>query len=723
MPYRREAIHLMDNSSKRKPVQSKTTGRKKSKSKAGKAAGKVGRVFLTMFLILVITCTLVGGTIAFYVINFITPQNIDLNSANLDSTTFLYATDAKTKSNVVTAQISGEKNRIWISLSQMPKNLQNAFICTEDQRFYQHEGVDWKRTVSSFGNLFLHFYSSRQGGSTITQQLVNNLTSAGKNKSDYGRKAQEIVNALNLEKKYSKSQILEAYLNTINLNEGCYGVETAAENYFGKKAKDLDLAECAALACLPKAPSTYDPRYHSDKNTDRRVNIVLKNMYSQGKITKKEYEAAIKEKLNIVSKKVKSTRGWFDDMVITDVQKDLETKYGWTAEYALNTIYTKGLKIYTTENPDIQSAMDKVYQDTTNATYWRQYKGTIQPQSSMIIVDYSGRILGVEGARGKKAGNMVYNRAVDTRAARQPGSSLKPLAVYGPAIELNKITWSTPIACSKISVDGKLWPQNDNNTDYSGSMTVVRGLAKSVNTVAVHVDHDYLSPEYSFNFLKNKLGFTTLVDRKVINKKVYTDKTISIAIGALTQGVTVKEMAGGYEIFGNNGLYYTPYSYTKVLDSKGNVLLENKVKPKQAIGADTAFVMNKLLQSNVNRSDGTGKGAQISGVKVGGKTGTTNDHKDRWFAGITPDYVGIVWFGYDQPKYIPYYNKANPALVAWRSVFSQLSKTKSDYPSNGNVIEEKFDPSTGYITSQGSELGWFKTNGNLPTAPVEKAAS
>lgn len=270
---------LMGNASI-SPKGKKTPVAKKKKSKARRVAGKIGRALLTVFLIFVITCTLVGGAVAFYIINFVTPQNINLDSANLDSTTFIYATNSKNET-VEVAQISGEQNRVWVSLKDMPENLKNAFVCTEDQRFYEHNGVDWKRTISSFGNLFFHFYETRQGGSTITQQLVNNLTAAGKNSSDYGRKIQEIVNALDLEKRYGKEQILEAYLNTINLNEGCYGVQTAARNYFNKDVKDLDLAECAALACLPKAPSTYDPRYHPEKNTERRVNVVLKNMYKQ----------------------------------------------------------------------------------------------------------------------------------------------------------------------------------------------------------------------------------------------------------------------------------------------------------------------------------------------------------------------------------------------------------------------------------------------------------
>lgn len=671
--------------------------------------GSFGRVVLTFFLIFVITCTLIGGAVAAYVITCVSPQNIDLNSANLDSTTFIYAGD-----NTPVAQISGEQNRIWTSINTMPDNLKNAFICTEDQRFYEHEGVDWKRTASSFANLFFHFYGSTQGGSTITQQLVNNLTASGK-KIDYGRKIQEIVNALALEKKYSKNQILEAYLNTINLNEGCYGVETAAQNYFGKDVKDLDLAECASLACLPKAPNTYDPRLHAQNNADRRK-LVLKNMLTQKKISQKQYDDAVSEKLNITPKKSANTRSWFDDMVVQDVQKDLETKYGWTAEYALNYIYTKGLKIYSTESPSVQSAMDKVYQDTT-FNYWLQYPGTEQPQSSMIVMDYSGKILGVEGGRGQKSGNMVYNRAVDERALRPPGSSLKPLADYGPAIDLNKITWSSLIPKSQITLSGKLWPQNDGDTDYSGSMSVVDALAQSVNTVAVHINQDDLSPQFSFDFLTKKLGFTTITAKR--------DIVPGIAIGAIS-GVTVKEMAAGYEIFGSNGVYTKPYSYTKVVDNQGNVLLQNKPTGVQAIGADSAFIMNKLLQQDVTRDGGTGQKAAIPGVVVGGKTGTTNDHKDRWFCGITPDYIGAVWVGYDTPKEIAYYTTAtNPALRAWQEVMSQADKNpvNKDFPTNGDVVQESYDPNTGYITSNGSQTGWFKVKGNLPTAPVDPSAN
>jgi penicillin-binding protein 1A len=715
---RQEAKLLMSDSAIKNPRSGKKPARKaKKQSRARRVAGTFGRALMTVFLIFVITCTLVGGALAFYVINFVTPQDINLDSANLDTTTIIYANDAKTNKPVEVAQVSGAENRTWYSISQMPENLQNAFVCTEDQRFYEHDGVDWKRTVSSFANLFFHFYGSAQGGSTITQQLVNNLTQAGKG-VNYGRKIQEIVNALALEKKYpDKQQILEAYLNTINLNEGCYGVETASENYFGKDVNNLDLAECAALACLPKAPSTYDPRNHPAANAERRQ-VVLKNMLNQKKITQAQYNSAINEKLKIAPKESVNTRGWFEDMVIADVQNDLVKKYGWTPDHALTTIYTKGLKIYTTMNPDVQSAMDKVYADSTNTNYWYQYAGTVQPQSSMMVVNYSGQIMGVEGGRGQKTGNMVYNRATDPRAIRPPGSSLKPLGVYGPAIDLDKITWSSLISTAQIMVPGNPnpWPANDDGGPYTGSMTVVSALAESINTIAVNIDQDDLSPLYTFNFLTQKLGFTTLNSKRDINP--------GIAIGAIG-GVTAEEMAGGYEIFGNNGLYTKPYDYTQVDDNEGNVLLQNKPIATKAIGADTAFVMNQLLQQDVLRPDGTGVRAKIPGVVVGGKTGTTNDHKDRWFCGITPDYVGVVWFGYDTPKDIPGYNTlTNPALKAWQAVMAIADKNpiKSNFPTNGNVVPELFDPTTGYITAKGTETGWFKVD-DLPTAPVPAAAS
>lgn len=690
------------------------TKQAKGGSATRRAFGIFGRFVLTVFLVLVLTCTIVGGALAFYVINFVTPQNVDISRASLDANTFIYATDSTGKTDTL-AEISGDQKRVWTSLGNIPEQLQYAFICTEDQRFYEHNGVDWKRTFLSFANLFVHYYSSQQGGSTITQQLVNVRENMGKNKNDYARKIQEIVDALQLERGESKQAILEAYLNTINF-DGYYGVETASENFFGKDVKQLDLAQCAALACMPKAPSTYDPRMHPAANASRRKTI-LGNMLKQGKITQAQYDKAIAEKVTAIPKKANAVNGWFTDMVIQDVQADLVKKYGWEQAVALDKIYSGGYSIYTTEDPSVQSSMDAVYsgKGNTDQNNWIPYPASYgQPQSAMMIVDYSGQIKGVEGARGAKTGNLVLDRA--TGSKRQPGSSLKPLGVYAPAIDLNKITWSTAVPLSKITLhDGTQWPMNDGDDDYTGNMLVADALAQSVNTAAVHIDQDYLSPKYTLDFLMNKLGFTSL-DK--------TDNVPAIAIGG-AGGVTVREMAGGYEIFGNNGLFIKPYSYTKVVDSQGNVLLQNNPVATKAIEPDTAYVMNQLLIQNVTRLDGTGHSAQIPGVLVGGKTGTTNEHKDRWFCGITPDYVGVVWVGYDTPKNILYYtNEMNPALKAWRAVMSAVDKNpkKSSFPYNGNVVKLNYDPKTGYISSSGIGVGYYRVTDIAPQTPVGAAS-
>lgn len=717
--------HKKPSRSNKAPANSK----KSKETKAKRVWKKVGRVALTVFLVFVITVTLVGCAAAIYVINFVQPRKFDLGSANLDTTTILYANNIKTQKPEETARVNGQKNRIWVEGNQIPKNVKNAFVAIEDQRFYTHNGVDWKRTAGAAFNLLIPIYSSKQGGSTITQQLINNISAADKNSNNYGRKIQEIVDAQQLEKDYpDKDQIITAYLNTINLNEGCYGVQTASENYFGKDVKDLDLAEAASLACLPRAPSEYDPRQHYDANTKRRK-LVLKNMLDQKMITKAEYDKAINEKVKTVEKEDTNTRGWFEDHAVVEVRDDLMAKYGWTKDYALNVIYTKGLRIYTTENQLVQKSMDKVYTGLNKYQCWTQYKGAAlgTPQSGMMVIDYTGQVVGVAGGNGEKKGNFVLDRTVAT--TRSPGSSIKPLAVYGPAIELDKITWSSLVSRSQITVGGKLWPRNDDGIGYDGSQTVAEGLAQSRNTIAVNIMTNYLTPDYSFDFLKNKLGFNTLVDRQKVNGLIKTDRTLSLSIGALTNGVTIEEMCGGYQIFGNGGKYFKPHCYSKVTDSQGNVLLQNKVDGKQAMTAESAFVMNKLLQSNVNW---TGEGAtcgkaRINGVKVGGKTGTTNEDWDRWFCGITPDFVGCVWVGYEPPKKIPGYEwLSNPSLLAWKSVmddiYSQM-KSKDDYPTNGNVAEYKYDPTTGYVTDTGSMSGWYKTNGVIPSAPVEPAAS
>lgn len=655
-----------------------------SKKTERHVANKIGKVFLTLFLLVVITGSIVVGTLAVYILVFVKPENIDLTNAQLKFTSMIYANDSSGNPQLV-SQINGGENRIWVSIDQMPDNLKNAFISTEDQRFYEHEGVDWKRTIGAFANFFLHFYSTDQGGSTITQQLIKNINGDTYNRKP-GVKIAEIVTALNLEKKFSKDQILESYLNTIPLGGSSYGVEAASESYFGKSAKDLDLAQCAVLAGLTQAPNSYNPLKHPDKAKTRQA-YVLKNMLDQKMITQAQYNQALAEPLTYVGQQP-AIRSWFVDQVINDVIDDLVTQKGYMRTRATSMVLNGGLKIYSTLNPTVQTAMDNVYQTNANSSdIWLAGKnGTYQ--SAMVIMDYSGAVLGLEGARGAKTTNLGFSRATDM--LRSPGSSIKPIGVYGPAIEQGLISWSSTFQDSPpITLNGSPWPHNDDSWSYQ-TMTVPEALAQSKNTIAVRIEQ-LVKPATTVNFLTNKLGFTTLVTKS--DKNGNSDMGLAVGIGSLTKGVSVETMAAAYQPFGDGGLYNKPYTYTKVLDSNGNVLLENKATGTRAFSQETSTIVNRLLQNDV--TNGTGVKAQLSSTTVGGKTGTTDNGWDRWFVGITPDYVGATWCGYDDNKEM--YTRDNPSVIAWHAVMQKIQSALpyKTFPVWGDVV-------------QGADGGWYK---------------
>jgi penicillin-binding protein 1A len=673
-----------------------------------KYSAKVGKAILAIFLICVITGSIVIGALVIYVIKVDDPGALDLNSAKLDYTSIIYATDTKTGKPFELQRLYKTENRIWVELKAVPENLKWAFVCTEDQRFYEHGGVDWKRTFGAFVNLFTHLNNSSGGGSSITQQLVKNITN--NSKPTFTRKIQEILIAQNTENQYSKDQILEGYLNTIPLGERCFGVQTASNTYFGKDVSKLDLAECAVMAGITNATDYYDPIKHPD-NAKTRQKTILIHMLEQGKITRIQYDAAISEKLvyntvQVVAQK-QTKQSYFVDQVITDVTNDLISRKGYTKEYAQNLIFSQGIKINATIDTQVQSIMDGVYTNDKNFT---KTKSDIQPQSAMIMVDYSGKIVGIEGGRGQKVGDMVLDRA--TKSQRQPGSTIKPLAVYGPAIEWNQITYSTIFNDSPPTTkNGKLWPTDEGGSWSKSDVPVVTAISKSLNTVAVRIMQK-ITPQKSYDFLTKKLGFTSIVPQ---------DNTLALTIGALTNGITLREMAGGYEMFGNSGKYVKPYTYTSVLDNTGAVLLENKGVPVQIIGDDSAFVMNQLMQEVIKT--GTGTPAKLPNMTLAGKTGTTSDNKDRWFAGITPYYVGVTWYGYDQPKEI-IVSGNNPALLAWKAVMSQVVNAKigtqpnKGFPTSGGVVQETYCLDSGEIATNNcprKAVGYYKANNIPPT--------
>jgi penicillin-binding protein 1A len=378
---------------------------------------------------------------------------------------------------------------------------------------------------------------------------------------------------------------------------------------------------------------------------------------------------------------------------------------GYTQEYAQNLIFTQGLQIYTTENPTIQGIMDGVY---TNDKYWPLGDDGTAFQSSMLIVDYSGRVVGMEGGRGVKTGDMLKNRATSTKFYRTPGSSFKPIATYSLALEKGILNWSSMFLDSPITLHGKQWPRDDDGWSNT-NMTVDYALTQSINCVAVKVEQQVTSSA-SYNFLTSKLGFTSLT--KTPDAQGDSDYTsLGIAIGSLQNGVNAEEMAGAYEIFGDSGVYNKPYTYTKVLDADGNVLLQNKPAAIQAITPATSEIMNHLLQDVVAK--GTGYAAQLGNVPQAGKTGTSNDSKDRWFVGLTPEYVGAVWTGYDPIKPNVGLGGTNPACIAWQAIFSQIEQgrdTSKDFPTSGDVVQKTYDPKTGKIDAYGSAVGWYMAN-------------
>jgi penicillin-binding protein 1A len=639
------------------PASSQNKGKAKKRRRRHSKYDTLFTVLKIAFLVF-IALSIAIGIWVYSIIDF--SFGDDLSSMNLNISSKVYYTDS-TGAAVKYAQFDAKENRIWISIDKMPKNLQNAFVAIEDQRFYKHNGVDLKRTTGAVLN-YVTKGDSTYGGSTITQQLVKNITN-DKDRSA-SRKVREILRALVLETKLSKEQILEMYMNTIYLSQGANGVEAASNIYFSKSASELTLAECACIAGITQYPSRYDPILQPESNKQKRI-LVLDKMLELDFITKKEYDKAVKENIVINEGSLKKSRfqSYFLDHLFEEIQSDLEDK-GYTKDFAANMIYNGGLKIYSTVDPKVQEAMEDVYEDSSS---FPRLGGETQPQSAMVISDpVTGEIKGIVGGRGEKDRNRGLNRA--TQSKRQPGSSIKPIAVYAPALDKGVITQSSIVDDSPLDIDG--WRPKNSGDNFRGFVDVGTAVSWSYNIPAVRVLEE-LGVDNSFDYMKNKLGVNSLVTSREKNGKVFSDKNLSsLALGGLTDGVTVLEMNGAYCALANGGMYIEPHSYTKVYDVEGKLLLTNEPKKTRAFKESTSYLMTNLLKGVVR--NGTGTGAQISGIETCGKTGTTDDNKDRWFIGYTPYYVGSVWFGYDSPRAI--YAGGNPALTIWKKVMDKVHK-------------------------------------------------
>ena len=666
----------MANSKDNAPKVNRTPQGKKSKNKKRKKKHPVLFTFFLIFFCIfvagMLTAISVGGSVLSYVDNFVNGSiaiDLDNYKNSQNQTSIMYGYDSE-KNIVELARLHGEENRIWVDYDEMPQNLLNAFVCLEDKRFYEHSGVDFIRTIG----VIVIPERWGQGGSTITQQLIKNLTND--NEATFNRKFNEIIRALNLEKHYSKKEILEAYLNTVSLGAGCYGVKTAAETYFGKDVKDLTLLECATLAGITQSPYSKNPYADFEKCMDRK-NDCLYYMHREGKITDKQYNKYIEIDTKVKPKGSVTTElndseenseilSWYEEYVITQVIADLQKEYNYDYQEAQRKVYYGGLKIYAAVDLDVQKTLEAAYRNRTGFPYANKDEYGQLPDSSMTVMDYQGRIVALVGGTGKKTANRAYNRATDPRAKRQPGSSIKPLAVYAPAVDQGLVTPSSLIldkALEKYN-NGKDWPQNFNGDHGSEEyLTVEEALVRSLNTIPVRILKESLGTGPSMKYCNERFHLS-------LGEK---DKDLSpLAVGGTNTGVTTLEMAAAFATFGNGGRYFEPYSYYQVTDRNGNVLLDRtKEQPEQAIKDSTAQSMLGMLTKAVTQSNGTGYGSKISRFQTFAKTGTTSENCDKWYCGGTPHYVTAVWYGYNNPSNLRT-GSSNPAKTIFYSVMSKV---------------------------------------------------
>lgn len=697
---------------------------------AGKVIGKFFSYLLNILLTIMLVCFIAGIIVvtvfAVYVKNYIDPE-VDLSLfsvSNSSQTTRVYYMDYTDRENRVgemveleDERIFGSENSIWVKYPDIPKNLVNAFVCIEDKRFWSHHGVDWLRTGFSAFNYIIPIKKA-QGGSTITQQTIKNIY----HEDDYTpqRKIQEILRALNLEKRLDKTQILEQYLNNIYLSQNCYGVQAAAYTYFNKDVSDLTLIECAAIASITNAPTKYDPVLNPEKQAERR-NSILDLMLEQGYITKEEYDGAYGKELKLdyhgrAQQQTASTKSWYTDQVIVEVVAALQDKLGYTAANAWNYLYTGGLSIITLQDPEVQSVLEEVYLDENSFPKTNSDK---QPQSSAVVVDpATGDVLGIVGARGEKTGDLLQNHA--TKSTRSPGSSIKPLSVYAPALEYGLITYGsvfddTPVWFNYAEDDTAktnpiAYPRNLPER-YRGLTTVNVAVEHSINTIAVRIMKE-LTPERSFDFVKNKLGMHSFIEsEEIAGGKTLTDKDIApLALGAMSKGLTNLEITAAYQIFPNGGVYNKPRTWLQVLDADGKVVLDNTADSHVVISEQNASIMTKMLKKVVDT--GTAKSCTLkNSVNVAGKTGTTSSDVDRYFIGYTPYYVCGIWFGYETPKSIGTNIAWNPTVHAWDLIMTKLHEKYINGATNGGTPLKTFTTADGVITAK-----YCKDSGKLATA-------
>lgn len=724
----------------KKGVRQKKRNLSSTSSKIGhKFSVNLLKIALAVF-IAVIVCI---GCVVAGMIKGVIDSAPDVASINVTPTGFATKVYDNQGSEIQSLVASGS-NRTSKDIEDIPVDLQHAFVVLEDERFYEHNGIDVRGIVRAGAEAVKNFRLS-QGASTITQQLLKNNVFNAYNESTsekIKRKIQEQYLAIKLESAISKEIILENYLNTINLGNGYLGVQSAAEGYFDKDVSELTLSECAVIASITQNPSGYNPIKYPEKN-QRRQQVCLQNLLNQGYITKSAYDEAIADDVysriqNLHADSTASAYSYFVDELITQLSNDLQTQKGYSESQALNLIYKGGLSVYSTQDSNMQSIADNVLNDPANwptntyisisyaltvtdkdgkkhnysqlslqkyfqttggkanfsltfqneeeaQKYVDQYREAIlsegntlvaenlsfniQPQVSFSLMDQkTGEVKVIVGGRGDKTGNRTLNRA--TATTRQPGSSIKPLAVYGPALDLGNVSLATAIDDAPFYYSGAEAQLVTNyEKDYWGLTTVRTALKRSRNVPAVKILSE-ITPQVGFTYLQ-RFGLTTLVAPKQAINGMH-DVVQSLALGGMTKGVTNIDMTAAYCAIANGGTYTKPIYYTQVYDNNGTLLLDNsQKKTNPVLKKTTAWILTNGMEDVVK--SGTGTKAAIANQPVAGKTGTTNADGDIWFCGFTPYYTASIWIGFDDNTTMKTSNYQHCAM--WSKIMTQIHKS------------------------------------------------
>ena len=770
--------------------------RKNLTAASSRMGNMAGVTFLRiLFLSFAAVCVIVAcmGIGAFRSIIDNAPDISDVNIMPIGNATFVYDADG----NMLQKLSAPTANRMSVSIDKIPLDMQHAIVAVEDERFYEHNGIDVRGILRAFVNGVASGFHFHEGASTLTQQLLkNNVFTNWTNEGSMERikrKIQEQYLALQLEASLTaegmdtKSVILENYLNTINFSAGTYGVQAASQRYFGKDCSQLTLSECAVLAAIPQNPYGFNPINHPDKNAERRTKV-LDNMLEQGYISKAEHDEALADNVyeriqeNDSNQQTSKPYSYFIDELTSQIISDLQEQKGYTKVQAQTALYSGGLQIYTTQDPSIQSILDQEYKneenfpasiqlgldwaltvtkaDGTTQNYSREmmklyfkdqgedqfdllfdseeeaqgyidrYKAAVvgegdtivaerteftpQPQSSMVIIDqHTGYVKALVGGRGEKTASLTLNRATDTY--RQPGSTFKPIAVYGPAINDFNLTLADTYQDQAITYENTNRPVKNAYSGYLGTMTIREAIVRSCNTIAIQCFRD-ITPRVGYNYLK-QLGFEKVSDHIVINDKIYNDALEPTALGGITQGVSTLELTSAYAAIANGGSYTKPVFYTKILDHNGNILLENEPESRQVFRESTAFLLTSAMESVVEDANGTGSALRLSNMPVAGKTGTTSATRDVWFVGFTPYYTCGVWAGYDTNEYLLDDCKSFHKTL-WSKVMGRIHENlpTADFEVPDNVQQATICAESGLLAGLGcsTRTEYFETS-TIPT--------